>query len=218
MNAEQFKQFLETQHAILAQLVAQSVTPRSMQSAATSTSINTALLPNFDQFDEGKESFRKYKQRFQNYVAMKIVTNNKAYWEKLLLNSIRAKTFNMSSLTAPQEPTALENEELIKVLETHLALKRNVLVSQHQFLLKYQGENQSIARFVADLRTINKIAGNKSNNNNQSNQRRTQSKYDQNKNWSFNRNRSLSRHRNPLRPRINYQQLGIDGMCLRCGK
>lgn len=108
------------------------------------------LVPNFDQFD----SYKNYIQRFANYIAMKNITSNEDYCAKLLLNSIGAKNFNMiTSLAAPRVPSELKYDELLKLLETHLAPKRNVLVAQHQFLSKYQNDTQSISEFVATLRT-----------------------------------------------------------------
>jgi len=41
----------------------------------------------------------------------------------------------------------------MQLLEKHLSPKRNVLVAQHQFLSKYQKDQQSIAEFVATLRS-----------------------------------------------------------------
>ena len=71
----------------------------------------------------------------------------------LLLNSIGAKYFNMvSSLAAPKAATELKYDELLKLLENHLAPKKNVLVAQHKFLSKYQTEGKSVAEFVAELR------------------------------------------------------------------
>lgn len=68
MDADQFNQFFQVQQSILTQLVEQSkLTSPNPSLAGTqqqSTDINTALLPNFDIFDENKESFRNYKHQF----------------------------------------------------------------------------------------------------------------------------------------------------------
>lgn len=70
------------------------------------------------------------------------------------LNSIGAKNFNMiAALAAPKIPGELKYEELINLLEKHLVSKKNILVAQHQFLSKYQTEQQPIAEYVAALRS-----------------------------------------------------------------
>ena len=56
------------------------------------------------------------------------------------------------SIATPRIATELQYEDLLKLLENHLAPKRNVLVAQHKFLSRYQSEGQSVADFVATLR------------------------------------------------------------------
>lgn len=57
------------------------------------------------------------------------------------------------TLSCPKSPSDLEYDELVALLQAHLSPQQNVLVAQHQFLSKYQAENQSIAEYVAALRT-----------------------------------------------------------------
>ena len=94
-------------------------------------------MPNFDNFGAKKDSFRNYKQRFENCALLKGITKDKEYCVKLLLNSIGAKNFNMitaiAALTLPRE---LKYEIMMKLLDYHLAPKNNILVAQNQFLLK----------------------------------------------------------------------------------
>lgn len=154
MDAEQFKQILDLQKSMLDKIV-------NIQGAANPTGfvapgvvVNTALLPNFENFDTKNETFRTYKQRFENYLEMKNLKENKEYSVKLLLNSIGAKHFTtITALAAPKAPSELTYDELIKLLETHLSPKKNLLVCQHQFLSKYQTDQQSIAEYVASLRS-----------------------------------------------------------------
>lgn len=152
MDPEQFIQFMQFQQNMLDKLLLQKQEQAHTEKAPGNT-VNTALLPNFDHFDPKKESFRNYKQRFENYVEMKNIISNKDYCAKLLLNSIGAINFNMvAALAAPKTPKELSYDELMKLLETHLSPKKNVLVAQHQFLSKYQTEQQTIAEFMAVLR------------------------------------------------------------------
>lgn len=157
MDPQQFNQFMQYQKMLLEQLVQQQQSRQSPHTEVMSTSgnsVNTALLPNFECFDSKKESFRNYKQRFKNYLEMKNIINDKSYCVKLLFNSIGAKNFNaIAALAAPKAPNELQYDELMDLLEEHLAPKKNILVAQHQFLSKYQTEQQSIAEYVAALRS-----------------------------------------------------------------
>ncbi|GBN85876.1 Uncharacterized protein K02A2.6 [Araneus ventricosus] len=70
-----------------------------------------------------------------------------------VLNSIGASNCNiLAALIAPKAPNELPYDDLLKVLENHLAPKRSCLVSQHYFLSTYQKQDSSISDYVADLR------------------------------------------------------------------
>lgn len=167
MDATQFNAFMQSMSTILQQqqqLNAQQQQHLAQQTQASTQrqssqqqgeiAVNTALLPNFESFDAHKETFRNYKRRFENYIEMKNVHTNKEYCGKLLLNSIGATNFEViSSLAAPKSINEIKYDELMILLEKHLAPKRNMLVAQHQFLSTYQTETQSIAEYVAKLRS-----------------------------------------------------------------
>ncbi|GBN34266.1 hypothetical protein AVEN_4143-1 [Araneus ventricosus] len=85
---------------------------------------------------------------------MKDVFQDKDKCAQILLNSIGASNYNiLAALIAPKAPNELLYDDLLKVLENHLAPKRICLVSQHYFLLTYQKQNSSISDYVADLRS-----------------------------------------------------------------
>nr|XP_023024869.1 uncharacterized protein K02A2.6-like [Leptinotarsa decemlineata] len=158
MDAQQFKEFMEFQTAMISTLFSQLQSSQSQTNRESSSKgeivMNTALLANFENFDSKKESFSNYKSRFQNYLQMKQINTNKPYCAQLLLNSIGAQNFNMiTALAAPKTPDQLTYDELIKLLEEHLAPKKNVLVAQHHFLSIYQNEQQSIPEFVSTLKS-----------------------------------------------------------------
>lgn len=148
MDSEQFEQFLKMQENMIKSLVS------NLSSSTKQSTENQIYVPNFETFDPIKENFTNYKQRFQNYVEMKNISSNKEYCAKLLLNSIGPSNFNLvSTLTAPKNPSELNYDDLVKILEEQLVPKRNVLVSQHKFLSIYQTEQQSISEFVTNLRS-----------------------------------------------------------------
>ncbi|UYV78273.1 K02A2.6-like [Cordylochernes scorpioides] len=117
------------------------------------TPVNISHAPPFENFDPNKEIFKYYRQRFENYIKMKDIYQDKKRSAQMLLNSIGASNYNiLAALVAPTTPGELDYEELIKELEKHLAPRRSTLVSQHYFLSTYQQDKDSIADFVASLR------------------------------------------------------------------
>lgn len=295
MDEDQFKMFLASQQQFFKELLEKTSINTSQhppQQGSQSTTgqnqtVNAALLPNFENFDSKRESFRNYKQRFENYITMKNISQNKEYCAKLLLNSIGAENFNIiSALSAPRTPAVLTYDEIFTMLEKHLAPKRNILVAQHKFLSNYQMENQSIADYVATLRrdtsecqficncnqsiadiflraqfirgirdiTIREnilqsettafdeivtkaLALEASKIDSRELTRNTSTSFStENSSTTTNTNKVNQNHRRPqyrsrsksnsrnsnLKSRstskINYQQLGIDGLCLRCGR
>lgn len=157
MNQEQFKQFLYALQANQQKLIEhfssqqqQSTHTPSMQNVPAT---NTTLLPQFEAFDTKKESFKYYKQRFENYLTMKNVFSDKKLSGQMLLNSTGAAHYHtVVALVAPKKPNEMSYDELVSTLEKHLCPKKNVLVAQHRFLSTYQSEKQSIAEYVAELR------------------------------------------------------------------
>ena len=115
---------------------------------------NATFVSNFEPFDLNKESFRNYRQRFENYLEIKQISNDKRYCSRLLLNSIGAKHFDLiCALTAPNKPTDLDYDNLITIVEEYISPKRNDLVALHKFLSIYQRDNESISTFVASLKS-----------------------------------------------------------------
>ena len=155
MDPEQFKTFLnmmnEHQQLLTEQLLS------NMKPAVSDSSkipvVNISHIPPFENFDPKKEKFTCYRQRFENYLTMKDIFQDKSKRAQMLLNSIGASNYNIvAALIAPKVPTELEYDELLKVLQNHLEPKKNPLVSQHYFLSTYQNEDSSISDYVADLR------------------------------------------------------------------
>lgn len=140
MDAKQFELFLQMQQQLLASMLQPKDEPN-------------VYLSNFEAFDSTKENFRTYKERFLNFVELKGIKKNKPACTRLLLNSIGATHYDLiASLTAPENPGNIGFENLIKIIEEHLAPKRNVLVAQHHFLSTFQSDQQSISDFNAALK------------------------------------------------------------------
>jgi len=73
MDDKQFKEFMHFQQQMLTQLLEQEADGNQTTNNTSSITVNTAVLPNFENFDSSKESFRDYKARFENYLEMKNV-------------------------------------------------------------------------------------------------------------------------------------------------
>lgn len=149
--AELLAQFTKSQEELLKRLDDKQKT--TTPTRGTGEPKIQAIFPPFEHFDENKESFKIYRKRFENYLVMKGVIEEKTLCRQMLLNSIGAIHFKLAmSLAYPNDVDNLTYEEIIKLLETHLSPKKNVLVAQHKFLSTYQKEEQSITEYVMLLR------------------------------------------------------------------
>ncbi|GBN02151.1 hypothetical protein AVEN_132507-1 [Araneus ventricosus] len=155
MDAEQFKALIDAmnqnQQLLIERLLSKDK-PEPTVSKETPV-ITISHIPPFESYEPKKEKFKYYMQRFENYLLMKDVFQDKDKCAQILLNSIGASNYNiLAALIAPKAPSELPCDDLLKVLENHLAPKRSCLVSQHYFLLTYQKQDSSISDYVADLR------------------------------------------------------------------
>ena len=149
MDETQFAKLLEAFQRSQIELVHQLLQSKP----GGSTHQSSILIPPFENFNSSRENFKMYRQRFENYLTMKGVFEDKMLCSQMLLNSIGPSHYQLIiSLISPKKPTELSYDELIKCTEDHLCPKKNVLVAQHTFLSTYQQENQTIASYVAQLR------------------------------------------------------------------
>ncbi|GBM87412.1 Uncharacterized protein K02A2.6 [Araneus ventricosus] len=154
MDAEQFKALIDAmnqnQQLLIERLLSKDK-PEPTVSKETPV-LTISHIPPFESYEPKKEKFKYYMQRFQNYLMMKDVFQDKDKCAQILLNSIGASNYILAALIAPKAPNELPYDDLLKVLENHLAPKRSCLVSQHHFLSTYQKQDSSISDYVADLR------------------------------------------------------------------
>ncbi|XP_050516024.1 zinc finger protein 420-like [Diabrotica virgifera virgifera] len=146
MDPDQFKQFMMVNQETLNQL------HKSLASTSNSNNTNN-FIPLFENFDEQKENFKIYIERYENYLKIKHVFDDKKFALDLLLNSIGSATFSMlSSLVAPHKIRDFDYNTIVKKLDNRLNPKKNILVLQHKFLSLYQQENQSISEYTTALK------------------------------------------------------------------
>ncbi|XP_046812161.1 uncharacterized protein LOC124421282 [Lucilia cuprina] len=282
MDSNQFQQLLEVftknQRDLLQQLSTNATFQQTSQRQQQNVPPLHAMIPPFENFDASKENFKLYRQRFENYLNMKGVLNDKTVCHQMLVNSLGSTHFKLLvSLVAPKKITEIEYDELVKKLEMHLCPEKNILVIQHRFLSTYQNDEQSLADYVAILRRdINEckfvstcacqadisniflraqfIRGIKDNtireqllqseepdfakimqkalsleaskiDSRELNSKTPINTNDVNKVYSRSsrsnrrsRGRFRSSSRTPMRSKINFTQLGIENLCIRCGK
>ncbi|GBM73167.1 hypothetical protein AVEN_30053-1 [Araneus ventricosus] len=153
MNAEQFKALIDAmnqnQQLLIERLLSKDK-PEPTVSKETPV-ITISHIPPFESYEPKKEKFKYYMQRFENYLMIKDIFQDTCV--QILLNSIGASNYSiLAALIAPKAPNELPYDDLLEVLENHLAPKRSCLVSQHYFLSTYQKQDSSISDYVADLR------------------------------------------------------------------
>ena len=217
------------------------------------------------------ESFKLYKQRFENYLKLKGVSKDKKLCHQIFINSIGPTYFKLLvSLVSPKTIDDVECDELMMIIVKHLCPKRNTLVLQHRFLSSFQSDEQSIAEYVAILRRdifdckftctckadvsdmflraqfIRGITDNTiweqllqasdtdfsqiyekalsleaSKIDSRELNFKTPSQTDVNKiqtRYSRQKPKSKSRQTHRSKSKVNFKQLGIDHLCVRCGK
>lgn len=149
MDANQFTQFLQQQQQQFSAMLEKF----STISQNASSTLPQHNVSKFDTFDKNTESFQQYKERFDNFLALKGLTTDKDSAKTILLNSIGPEYFELLKLSvAPKELNTLTFDEIIKSLDDQLTEKKNILVERHKFLSQKQAPNQSIQDFVTQLR------------------------------------------------------------------
>ena len=142
----------QSQQQLLEQIKQTAEATKPTSPAGTVTS-NVTLMPNFENFVASKETFKQYRNRFENCLKMKNVNSDKSMCRHLLINSIGAEGYKiLCSVAAPDDPSTVEYDTLIQNVEKHLCPKVNILVEQHRFFNCIQSSKQSIAEYAAMLK------------------------------------------------------------------
>ncbi|KAK4875106.1 hypothetical protein RN001_011528 [Aquatica leii] len=148
----QFMKNLQTQNV-------QQQTPVTPVSQLSTADVLVSQALSFEPFDDTKETFKTYRQRLENFFAIKQLAGStpecKAAQLKVLINCLGSKHYQLlSSLTAPEIPISKTYDELMKLLETHLCPAPTTVIEQHKFLSRMQSPSETIAQYVAALRQL----------------------------------------------------------------
>lgn len=124
-----------------------------MQAMVERTPTMAVQLGQVEPFEASSGDWPSYEERIQSFLRANQVD------EKLkvdvFISVIGPKTYSLlKSLTAPAAPSDKPLEELLTQLRNHLSPKLSVIGERAKFHRRSQQEKETIAQFVADLRTL----------------------------------------------------------------
>ncbi|XP_057202332.1 uncharacterized protein K02A2.6 [Triplophysa rosa] len=94
-----------------------------------------------------------YCERIEQYFAANDIDVNKRV--SVLLSAIGGKAYALlRSLTAPVKPAELSFDNIVKVMQEHLAPKPLLIAERFRFHKRNQNEGESIAAYVAELKKL----------------------------------------------------------------
>ena len=104
-------------------------------------------------FQPGTDDWEQYEERLQQYFQANGLEEDKK--RAVFLTVIGAQTYSLlSSLVAPDKPSTKTYEDLTTVLKNHLKPKTLVIAERFKFHKRNQGENESVAAYMAELRKM----------------------------------------------------------------
>ncbi|XP_070389115.1 uncharacterized protein [Dermacentor albipictus] len=110
-------------------------------------------LGQMEPFDDSTSDWTSYDERLSSYLrANKVPADLQV---DVFVSLIGPKTYQLlKSLTAPDTPTSKSLSELREVLSKHLSPKPSVIAERAKFYRAVQGETQTIAQFVEEIRRL----------------------------------------------------------------
>lgn len=106
-----------------------------------------------EHFDASLCSWSSYEERLASFLRANHVPETDQV--DAFLSLIGPTTYNLlKSLTAPQLPVTKSFDELTQLLRDHLEPKPSVIAERARFHRRIQEEGETIAQFVAALRTL----------------------------------------------------------------
>lgn len=167
MDADQFAQFLNqftrSQNELVQQVTEQlrnlpipNPEASNFQVAPNQTPAPvsfTSLAP-FENFDSRKEKYSCYIERFENFLAMKGITDDKKKAQTLCASIGSLHYNNLTAFLGPDKSKTVKDlaySDLVDNFKKTLVPRKSVVIAQHYFFGLYQKEKQSVADFVAML-------------------------------------------------------------------
>ena len=118
-----------------------------------------ALFGRVDAFEENTETWEHYTERLGHYFDANGIGyesgDDKAKRRAILLSVCGSKVYKlMCDLLAPAKPKEKAYQELVKLIQDHLAPKPSEIVQRFKFNNRFRNEGESLADFVAALRNL----------------------------------------------------------------
>nr|XP_055076811.1 uncharacterized protein K02A2.6-like [Misgurnus anguillicaudatus] len=106
-----------------------------------------------DPFDSGTDDWTMYCEQIEQYFKANSIDDDKRV--SVLLSAIGSKAYALlRSLTAPAKPADLSFDNIVKVMQEHLAPKPLLIAERFRFHKRNQNDGESIAAYVAALKKL----------------------------------------------------------------
>ena len=110
-----------------------------------------SICGQLEPFDPARHNFEKYAQRFKLYVQANAIEEDKR--QSVFLTLIGYETYEILS-NMFEKPEEKPLDELVTKLTNHFHPKSSIVAERYRFGCRRQGDLETIADFVADLRKL----------------------------------------------------------------
>ncbi|KAL5468747.1 hypothetical protein EMCRGX_G029860 [Ephydatia muelleri] len=114
----------------------------------------TSLLGTVGPFEEGKEDWKCYCERLEQFFQANDITDE-GKRRAVLLSVCGSSTYQlMRNLSAPEKPSDKTFSELVTIVRNHFCPPPSVTVQRYNFNCRVQKEGETVSQFVAELRKL----------------------------------------------------------------
>ena len=100
------------------------------------------------------EEWVSYVERLQQFFIANKITEAE-HKVAVLLTVIGSKAYSLlQNLLASAKPTDKDSDEIVQVLQNYLSPKPLIIVERFKFHHRNQGENESVAQYLVELRKL----------------------------------------------------------------
>lgn len=118
--------------------------------------IMAGIIGHMDPFDEAGEQWATYIERFEHYILANEISDTKKV--PVLFSVLGSKTNGLlRSLAAPDKPGDMDFDDIVRMLQAHFAPKPLVIAERFRFHKRNQGEDETVAQYVAVLKNFRNI-------------------------------------------------------------
>ena len=113
-----------------------------------------AVLGKIEEFDRRKEDWDLYIERLEHFFVANAITEPERK-RAVFLSVIGASTYKtLRSLLSPNKPGEQDYRELVQKLSEHYSPKPSEIVERTKFHSRFRKPGESVASFVAQLRSL----------------------------------------------------------------